>query len=140
MTTAPQESNRPTPTLDQRRAAHAWRAADRLRVGSPEADDYAREAKKLPVRIITAGLGQALSFLAAKAKDRKKGLADLHADLTEWTKQRLPRASGHATLLEAVVQTDSQFLRRATDELLAYLGWLNRFVEAKGLPSKKEVD
>lgn len=126
------------PTLDQRRAKHAWERVERLRVGSDEADDYAREAKKLPVRIVTAGLGQALSFIHAK-RERKPGLKDLHGDLTEWAQQRLAAAKNHSTLLEAVIHTDTQFLRRATDEILAYLGWLNRFTEAKGLP-KKEND
>jgi len=81
-----------------------------------------------------------LSFIAAKAKDRKKGLSDLDHDVTDWAKQRLAAAKGHNTLLEAVIMTDTQFLRRATDEILAYLGWLNRFTEAKGLPHKKEED
>ena len=28
--------------------------------------------------------------------------------------------------------SDSDFLRRATDETIAYLQWLNRFAEAEG--------
>lgn len=126
----------PEPTLDQRRAAHAWAAVERLRVGTNEADDYAREAKKLPVRIIGAGLGQALAFIAAKA-DKKSGLKALHDDLTSWARQRLSELTSHETLLEAVVKENSEFLRRATDEMLAYLGWLNRFTEGKGLPRKQ---
>lgn len=133
------ESNKPKQTLDQKRASHAWKAVERLQVGSKEADNYAREAKKLPVRIITAGLGQALSFIDAK-KDKKPGLEDLHRDLTDWARQRLATARSHATLLEAVIKTDTAFLRRATDEILAYLGWLNRFTEAKGLPQQPEED
>lgn len=128
-----------TPTLDQKRAKHAWEAVECLRVGSDEADDYAREAKKLPVRIMTAGLGQALAFLRAKHQ-KKKGLTKLEADLTDWAKQRLETARQYGTLLEAVLGSDSEFLRRATDEMLAYVGWINRFTEAKGLPKKPEKD
>ena len=36
-------------------------------------------------------------------------------------------------LLLAVIQGNSDFLRRATDEVLAYLLWLNRFAEAEKL-------
>jgi CRISPR-associated protein Cmr5 len=134
-----QATGRTWPTLDQQRAHHAWDAVERLKVGSDEADDYAREAKKLPVRIITAGLGQALSFIHAK-KDKKKGLVDLHKDLTDWARRRLPAVAKHPSLLEAVIHSDSEFLRRATDEVIAYLGWLNRFTEAKGLPKKMESE
>lgn len=134
-----QTTTQATPTIDQQRAKHAWEAVERLHVGSDEADDYAREAKKLPVRIMTAGLGQALAFLRAK-HEKKKGLTQLEADLTNWAKQRLETAKQYATLLEAVLETDSDFLRRATDEMLAYVGWINRFTEAKGLPKKPEKD
>ncbi len=40
-------------------------------------------------------------------------------------------------LLESIIKGDSEFLRRATDEVIAYLQWLNRFAEANGLPSKE---
>ncbi|MGQ9575775.1 MAG: type III-B CRISPR module-associated protein Cmr5 [Thermoguttaceae bacterium] len=132
-----QTTTQAQPTIDQQRAKHAWHAVEGLQVGSEEADDYAREAKKLPVRIMTAGLGQALAFLRAK-QEKKKGLAKLEDDLTRWAKQRLETAKQYDTLLKAVLGTDSEFLRRATDEMLAYVGWINRFTEAKGLPKKPE--
>lgn len=126
-------------TIDQQRARHAWRAVESLPVDSEEADDYAREAKKLPVRIITSGLGQALAFVNAK-KAKKQGLAKLEEHLTDWAKQRLEATFSYDTLLDAIINNDSDFLRRATEEMLAYLVWLNRFTEAKGLPKKGEQD
>lgn len=142
-TNTTREPRQPKQTLDQRRAKQAWEAVEQLVRKYPadsqdadKADDYAREAKKLPVRIVTAGLGQALSFIDAKRK-KKPGLTDLHADLTGWAGQRLTAAEHHKTLLEAVIHENTTFLRRATDEILAYLGWLNRFTEAKGLPKKE---
>ena len=36
-------------------------------------------------------------------------------------------------LLLAIIYGNSDFLRRATDEVLAYLLWLNRFAEAENL-------
>jgi len=124
-------------TLDQRRAAHAWNAVVKLKqCGASDQKDYAGEAKKLPIRIMTSGLGQALAFLLSKAKEKKRHLRQLHDDLTEW-------ALGHRglagpvrdSLLQSIIQADSDFLRQATDEVLAYLQWLNRFNEAEGLRS-----
>ena len=40
---------------------------------------------------------------------------------------------------EAIIHGDSDFLRRATDEALAYLAWLNRFAEAEGLTEAAEA-
>lgn len=78
---------------------------------------------------MASGLGQALAFL--KAKDYAPGLV---AELSEWTAIRMPPTDGEPTdLLERIIRSDSDFLRRATDEALAYLQWLNRFAEAEGL-------
>ena len=52
-----QTTSQSKPTIEQQRAKHAWQAVERLKVGSQAADAYAREAKKLPVRIMTSGLG-----------------------------------------------------------------------------------
>lgn len=128
------------PTLDQRRAKHAWEAITALKGKDgkyPEsADEYAREAKKLPVRIMTSGLGQALAFVLAKAGTRK-ALSKLHDDLTRWVIAERPmKAKNPSSLRDSVIYGDSSFLRLATDETLAYLHWLNRFAAAEGLPSK----
>lgn len=123
------------PNLDQRRARHAWQAVQSLLSReSTIMDDYAREAKKLPVRIMTSGLGQAIAFIRAKAKS-KRGLDRLHDDLTDWVLRQRPIKAAHPdSLVKSIVDGDSLFLRRVTDETLAYLNWLNRFAEAEGLP------
>jgi CRISPR-associated protein Cmr5 len=121
-------------TLDQRRAAHAWTAIQNLKRNpqQPEREEYAGEAKKLPIRIMTSGLGQALAFLLAKAKDKKKSLHQLHEDLTDWVlRQRGLRGLAQDSLIRSVIEGNSDFLRQATDEVLAYLQWLNRFAEAE---------
>lgn len=125
-------------TLDQRRAAHAWEAIQQVKRNpkKPEREEYAGEAKKLPIRIMTSGLGQALAFLLAKAKDKKPNLRQLHEDLTDWAlRQRGLRGQSSDSLIRSVIQGDSDFLRQATDEVLAYLQWLNRFAEAEGVKS-----
>lgn len=119
-------------TLDQQRARHAWdavaRAEAREGAHQPQTPEKFRgQAKKLPVRIMASGLGQALAFL--RAKDYAPGLL---AELSDWIAIRLPpRTREPRELLERVVQGDADFLRRATDEALAYLVWVNRFAEAK---------
>lgn len=138
-------TSKPGPTLDQRRAKHAWERTvsqatvkDGRRQYDERAKEYAREAKKLPTRIMAAGLGQALAFILAKAKDRKPNLKRLHEDLTDWIiKQRPMSAKKPDSLMESIVEGDSDFLRRATDEALAYLVWLNRFAEAEGLTDEE---
>ena len=121
-------------TLDQRRADHAWKRIRQIAGQEKDAKEYAGEAKKLPVRIMASGLGQALVFVRAKAKKRK-ALESLHRDLSNWVLvEKLKVASEEkADLMQAVVDGDSDFLRCATAETLAYLTWLNRFAEAEGL-------
>ncbi len=121
-------------TLDQRRASHAWEAVQgaKKKTKPHENQDpkkFGGQAKKLPTRIMAAGLGQALAFL--KAKGYAPGLL---AELNDWVAKRIPPAQGETNvLLERIVKGNSDFLRRATDEVLAYLVWLNRFAEAEGL-------
>jgi len=125
---------KPRPTLDQQRAAHAWAAVCEAKQQAGEHKNqspkkFGGQAKKLPVRIMASGLGQALAFL--KAKNYAPGLV---AVLTHWTAKRLPpRPDESRDLLDRIIHGDSEFLRRATDEVLAYLVWLNRFAEAEGL-------
>jgi len=122
-------------TLDQRRAAHAWKAVEAV-AANPKADKakYGIHSKKLPSRIVAAGLGQALAFLLAK-----NYCPDLLQALSHWVLNKkeypappakLPAAD---TLLRTVVNGDSDMLRLHTEESLAYLQWLVRFVEAQGL-------
>lgn len=126
-------------TLDQRRASHAWSVVQRAKAkqGPHQNQDpkkFGGQAKKLPTRIIAAGLGQALAFL--KAKSYAPGLL---AELQDWVTKRIPLAQGEPEdLLERIVKGDSDFLRRATDEVLAWLVWLNRFIEAEGLTEGDE--
>ena len=127
------------PTLDQRRAQHAWQAVERaktLRDDAPK--DFAREAKQLPVRIKTAGLGQALAFLNAKAKsDTTKGGGWLLKELGEWLltqrclATRPQDANDCDAVIQAIISGNADLLRRATEEALLYLQWLTRFCEAE---------
>jgi len=114
------------PTLDQRRANHAWKAIQAAKkLPKDKGKEYGGHAKKLPTRIMAAGLGQALAFILAKAGnpasgDQKAHLKQLHDDLTDWViKQRPLSANEPNSLMNSIVKGDSDFLRRATDEVLA---------------------
>lgn len=128
----------PGPTLDQRRARHAWHAVARIRddpKARSSASSYAREAKRLPVRILTAGLGHALAFLYAKASSGAN--TALLQDVADWVLDKRENPDSAAdrpapnALIEKIVASDATFLRITTDEVLAYLQWLTRFAEAE---------
>lgn len=138
MTTMPAVPATPGPTLDQRRARHAWGAVARVRNDPKRSSGYAREAKRLPVRILTAGLGHALAFLNAKAgAGRESANVLLLCDVADWVldKRGNPDSSADRpepyALIEKIVAGDAAFLQFATDEVLAYLQWLTRFAEAE---------
>lgn len=127
--------------LDQRRAKHAWEVVQQVRKlygDRPDAAHFGRAAKKLPTRIVASGLGQALAFLLAK-----KRTPLLLVALSDWVLTRRPneKAPGalpsaesvrdQKALIQKLIESDMVVLRLATDEVLAYLQWLNRFVEAE---------
>jgi CRISPR-associated protein Cmr5 len=108
-------------TLSQRRAKHAWKIVEEQ--SRPGFDEFADQAKKLPMRILTSGLGQSLAFLRAKKK-----APELLRALTCWMQDY--QKGTPDDLLERVIQGDSDFQRLATAECLAYLAWLVRFADA----------
>ncbi len=109
--------------LDQRRAKHAW---DLVQSVKTDRKDFTTQVKKLPTRIRAAGLGQALAFLVGKDY-----VPELRDRLSDWILvQRGLRPSG-GDLLQAIMYENADFLRRATDEALAYLQWVGRFAEAQ---------
>ena len=125
-------------TLEQLRATHAHAAVEafvtRFGVSSADAKKYGTHVRKLPMRIIASGLGQALAFLLAK-----NYCPELLKALGHWVLQRkaYPADAGQLgtadALLINVIQGDSEQMRIHTGEALAYLQWLSRFAEAKKL-------
>ena len=121
------------PTLDQRRARHAWETVQGAKHGS-NPKQFGGQAKKLPTRIMASGLGQALAFLRAKdyAPDLLVAIADWALDKHHNSDSKKDKPQDDA-LIKAIIEGNSDFLRRVTDETLAYLQWLNRFAEAESL-------
>lgn len=128
------------PTPDQLRAKHAWEVVEKLfdketkdgkevKKPKPHAKAFGGAARKLPVRIMASGLGQALAFLAAKGKT--PALLDA---LDDW----VLKDAKSKNLLKAVIDGNADTLRVYTTETLAYLQWLNRFCEANNLTDDTE--
>ena len=122
-------------TLDQKRARHAWDVIQKVLASKEGQKDFGTQVKKLPARIMAAGLGQALAFLEAK-NDKGKTQALLDA-LADWMHQRRSTA-GDRRLVVRVIEGDADFLRFATAESLAYLQWLVRFADAHNLTGSTE--
>lgn len=126
MTQSPKESIQKT--TEQRRAKAAWEAVERVRADKKEyAEDYGGTVKKLPMMIITNGLGQALAFLKAKGKGKDNQYEAVFGHVSVWVVTEL---KWEGDLLSEVVNRDSHDYRRATTEALAFVGWLKRFAEA----------
>jgi|DewCreStandDraft_4_1066084.scaffolds.fasta_scaffold12388_4 CRISPR-associated protein Cmr5 len=115
-------------TLGQERARHAWEEVERaLRAGGDFNKDFADQAKKMPMRIRTAGLAHTLAYLRAKDQGRQ-----VREALENWINRQRPPAQGQPkALVERCIREDSAFLRWATAEALAYLEWLTRFADAR---------
>jgi CRISPR-associated protein Cmr5 len=100
---------------------------------------YNSLARKVPMLVLTNGLGQTLAFLKAKGKNDP---ADEHTvlfrHLSRWVLSQVAPSSPatNGDLLQWVLQNDSASYRRATVEALAFLTWLKRFAEAE-LPAEE---
>ena len=116
-------------TISQERAASAFAqvaAAHQALRGDFE-QDYADKAKKVPMRIRTAGLAQTLAYLQAK-----KESAEVCASLAAWCHARkLSSGPRPEDLLKQAISSDASTLRLLTSECLAYLEWLVRFADAR---------
>lgn len=159
-------------TLDQRRAADAWRCVSNclndaiaaLRADIQKAKDQKRRsdlekklnlladeraandwrksygslARKVPMLVLTNGLGQALAFLRSKGKDDQANEHNvLFRHVSAWTLSQVAPNAKDGDLLQWLLTNDSAAYRRATTEALAYLVWLKRFAEAE-LPTEEE--
>lgn len=93
---------------------------------SPERKKYGAMAHKLPVLILTAGLAQALGFLAAKSSEamNERLFKDLASTLGKTDEKQLlfhSRGGDEQTLADYL---------RLTQDALAALLWYKRFAES----------
>jgi CRISPR-associated protein Cmr5 len=120
-------------TIEQQRASKAWELVNRVKQGarsSKEQKEYNSWVKKVPVLILTNGLGQTVAFLKSKS-DREKQL--LYEHLSAWLMGQVSwsaQAQQKTDLIDRLIHESSTNYRRATLEALAFLNWLKRFADA----------
>jgi len=112
----------PKPSLDQQRAAYAWKKVQGY------GDDYTKLAKGAPALIMNNGLMQTLAFYEDKGKKHHQALNQHIIDwlatyLTGKEVSNLP----FKTMMDALQNADSQKYRKATEESLALLRWIRQF-------------
>jgi len=121
-------------TIEQQRAAKAWELVNRVKqeARSPqEQKEYNSWVKKVPVLILTNGLGQTIAFLKSKESDQEKKL--LYEHLSAWLMGQVSwsvQVQEKTDLIDRIIHESSTNYRRATVEALAFLNWLKRFADA----------
>lgn len=116
--------------IEQGRAKFAY---DRVKVVADPGTDvkkqkkYKSGAKKLPILIKTNGLGQALAFI----NKRDDGNIELYKMISDWlSHKQLIELSRRDELVEVVIDATSNEYRQLTNETLALLNWVRRFVDS----------
>lgn len=91
--------------------------------------EYRSYVKKLPAMIQVNGLGQALAFYYSN--NQKKAYFEIYQSITEWLKEKFPEAfqRDDQTLVEVVINLESQDYRLFTLEVMALLNWMRKFVD-----------
>ena len=120
-------------TLDQKRAAFAWRAAS-AGMTSRYREDYKRLAKGAPSLIMNSGLMPTLAFYAGRKSDASDALLN---DIAAWFNQRFadrreyqPAPRQFPDVMAKLHGNSSAFYVEATDEALEILKWIRQFVDA----------
>lgn len=115
-------------SYDIERAQHALQQVDKL--GSKPDKELVATAKKLPMMIRTCGLAQALAFYDAKHGNHEK----ISLACADWLRTRKILTNHPQSSLSAQLVNDHsspERLRRCTSEVMAYLYWYIRFLDAR---------
>jgi CRISPR-associated protein Cmr5 len=108
-------------TLDQQRAADAWRCAQGQR------KEYVNLAKGLPALIMSSGLLQVMAFLNEKGSH----CSELGDQLRAWVHKRFPEVpEDFKEFMKALMNADSLKFQAITVESLAWLRWLRQLAAA----------
>lgn len=135
-------------SLDQERAAFAWKRIEERFLGSKEiaADKrttYCNLAKSAPALIMGNGLMQTLAFFEAKACDKKGDRKEdaetgwLNDDILSWLASRLPELGSETScsfkkVMSRLHSEKSDVYQRATEEAMELLRWLRQLAPALG--------
>ena len=89
---------------------------------------YKSLVRKTPMRIKANGLSSTLAFIFSKKKGNEQH-AILYSQLEDWLSNNdMLEAEGNE-FVEAIVAMNNAERRFVTNELLAFLSWLRRFVD-----------
>lgn len=121
-------------TKQQERAASAYAQVSEI---SKDNKEYGSLVRGLPAMIQRDGLGQSLAFLLAKDKgNRSTPHWYAYQHLSKWMCGYF-KIEGKQDLLDWLLKQSSERYRQATTEAQAYLVWLKRFAEARGLGNEE---
>jgi CRISPR-associated protein Cmr5 len=113
--------------IEQERAKAAFEFATRP---NKKGSNYDGNAKKLPMYILNNGLLNTLAFV-----NSKKDWQQLYEDITIWFRDKdvqgliKDKFVDNKSLIEVVLSLDDTEIRQVTNETLALLSWLRRFVK-----------
>jgi CRISPR-associated protein Cmr5 len=126
MVNAPSTGGQRRPTLEQRRAQHAW---EKAQAGlKSHGKDYANDAKGLPALIMNSGLMQVLAFLHQKGGRHEL----LGQHLREWLHQQCGTPRNFEPFMQQLFEMqDARRFQAITVESLAWLKWLRQLASAQ---------
>ena len=89
---------------------------------SKQQKEYKSYVKKIPMMVLTNGLGATFAFVYSKKDKDAYGL--IYEQTKEWLK-----APKDKELVEWIIYQESPEYRATTNEVLALFGWLKRFAD-----------
>ncbi|MBN8586803.1 MAG: type III-B CRISPR module-associated protein Cmr5 [Rhodothermia bacterium] len=123
------------PTLERGRATAAYSAVYKIKDRGKVSKEYKSYAKKLPMMIKTNGLGPALTFAWSKGSNKTESAWGLlFSHIREWlthsqNKHLVPQYQPGQEFIQYLIGLNSFEYRAIAIEVLAYLGWVKRFVD-----------
>lgn len=114
-------------TLEQRRAAYAWKRVNDVVPGSLE--EYTKLAKAMPMMVMNSGLMQTLAFLKDKNKPHHAAL--LH-DVIHWiTTQGQGTSDDFVEMMKTLFYANPLKFRQYTAETHAILRWIRQLAPTR---------
>jgi CRISPR-associated protein Cmr5 len=110
-------------TLEQQRAAYAWKCVNA--VSAQSRDEYTNLAKAMPMMVMNSGLMQTLAFLNEKGKAHHTALLD---HVIHWitAQGKGDRAMPFAQVMPKLMDAKPLEFRQYTAETHAILRWIRQ--------------
>lgn len=108
--------------LAKERSQFAYKCVDNVNKTNAK-KNYKSYVKKIPMMVLTNGLGATFAFVYSKKKDGNAWEL-VYNQTKEWLK--VPQ---NDELVKWIIDQDSQSYRAVTNEVLALFNWLKRFAD-----------